>query len=454
MNKKSKDYRQLQQISTATLLEESGHLKLILKAVATLGVLLVAFIIWAAFTTIQETATTYGEVVPKGRVQVVQHLEGGIVTKVLVDNGEIVKKGALLIQMNSESTKAELAQLRSREIALVIDKERLKAYIGEVAADTVEWSRAVINSKYNTVKRKDQIQQMLNAEKEQLATMNRSRLDQASILKIEVERHKEELKQAMQQRAVWKRHLELLNQEFQMYEKLKGRRLIAHRDYLVVLRELNKANGEYVRLGSEINKTRQAIMEAKSKLKGLESSLNEKATEELGTIRSALQETRHKIQKLEERLARADVRAPIGGIVKGVRVFAGNVVPPGGLLLEIVPHNQEFVVESRINPRDIGHIKIGDPVVVKVLTYDYARYGSIKGKLIDISASTFQDEEQKPYYKATTQLETQYLDSRKGRRQLKAGMTVEANIVTGKKTLLQYILKPIHTTAGKAFKER
>jgi len=182
--------------------------------------------------------------------------------------------------------------------------------------------------------------------------------------------------------------------------------------------------------------------------------LKEKALNELGVVTSNLQETRHKIEKLEERLTRMSVKATISGTVKGVRVFAGNVVQPGGLLLEIVPHGQEFLVESRVNPRDIGHIKVGDPVVIKILTYDYARYGSIKGKLTAISASTFDDPDGKPYYKATTSLNQQYLASRKGKKKLKAGMTVEASIVTGEKTLLQYILKPIHTTAGKAFRER
>jgi len=284
--------------------------------------------------------------------------------------------------------------------------------------------------------------------------MNQKRSDQVSVLKTTIEHRIEELKQTKDQRKVWKRHLELLNKTFKMYEKLKEKNLIAHKDFLIVLRDLNKANGEFTRLGSEITQTKQAVSEAEGKLKELDSSLKERALNELGIISANLQETRHKIEKLEERLTRLDIKATIAGTVKGVRVFTGNVVQPGGLLLEIVPLGKEFVVESRVNPRDIGHIKTGDPVVVKVLTYDYARYGSIKGKLTKISASTFDDADGKPFYKATSSLDQQYLDSQKGKKSLKAGMTVEANIVTGEKTLLQYLLKPIHTTAGKAFRER
>jgi len=454
MRKKSDQYRQLKQISTATFLEESGHLKLILKAVVTLGVLLVLLIIWAAFTTIKETAVTYGEIVPKGRVQIVQHLEGGIVIKVLVSNGQRVKKGQLLMQLKSDAIMAELDQLRSREISLILDVERFRAYLNDQKADLVQWGQAVINSKYNTIQHKATIQKLLEDEKQLLVSMNKKRFDQEAVLKATLERRKEELNQAIQQREVWKRHLDLLKKEFQMYEKLKKGKLIAHKDYLIVLRDMNRAKGEYVRLDSEIRKTQQAIIEAKHKIKELDSTSNEEVRNELGTVSSSLIETRHKIEKLEERMSRMNVKAPINGIVKGLRVFAGNVVLPGGELVEIVPLNQQFVVESRINPRDIGHIKVGDPVVVKVLTYDFARYGSIKGKLTKISASTFTDTDGKPYYKAITTLDKQYLESRKGKQYLKPGMTVEASIVTGEKTLLQYLLKPIHTTAGKAFRER
>ncbi|MCB1827664.1 MAG: HlyD family type I secretion periplasmic adaptor subunit, partial [Coxiellaceae bacterium] len=115
-----------------------------------------------------------------------------------------------------------------------------------------------------------------------------------------------------------------------------------------------------------------------------------------------------------------------------------------------------LMVESRIQPRDIGHVRIGDSVIVKITSYYYARYGSINGKLASISATTFDDEEGKPYYKATITLDKQYVgsDKNKLKLKLKAGMTVEAGIVTGEKTLLQYLLKPIHSMTGKSFRER
>jgi HlyD family type I secretion membrane fusion protein len=230
---------------------------------------------------------------------------------------------------------------------------------------------------------------------------------------------------------------------------------VSHKDYLVILRDLNRARGEDIKLISEIQQTKQEIIEEQNKLQELKSEMREKSMKELVEMTDDLLETRHKIEKLEDTLQRMSVRSPLAGIVKGLQVAPGNVTQPGGLLLEVVPFNQPYMVESRVNPRDIGHIKVGDPVTVKLLTYDFARYGSIKGKLTKISASTFVDPAtNKPYYTATTTLDQQFLGSKSNAHHLMAGMTVEASIITGEKTLLEYLLKPIHRSTDHAFRER
>ncbi len=447
-------YKQLEQVSTAALLEESSHLHLILRGVGVIALLVVAFIVWAAFTKIQETAVTYGELVPEGQVQAIQHLEGGIVQKVLVSNGDKVTKGQLLVTLNPVATEAELAQLQSREIALTINAERLRAFVNNQGPDLLSWSNAVIKSKYNTVKAPQEIEKLLADERNHLLQQNKNRTDQISVLQDMIAQREEKLKQAQNELKVWDEHIKLLTEEFGMYQKLKKSNLISHKDYLVVLREMNKARGERVRIESEIKQTTQAISEAKHKVSSINSELYEKAQKELGTINDTLLEVRHQIEKLQDKLQRMKIRAPVAGEIKGVRVFAGNVLKPGGLLMEIVPIGGPLVAESRIMPRDIGHVNVGDKVTVKVLTYDFARYGSINGKLSNISASTFTDENNKPYYKATTTLEHQYVGKGKSHQRLRAGMTIEASVITGEKTLLQYLLKPIQTTTQKAFRER
>jgi len=451
---KKRQHKQLKQISTAALLEESTHLRYVYSGVVALAILIAAFIVWAAFVIIEENATTFGELVPEGQVQVIQHLEGGIVKKVYVSNGERVRKGQLLLEFDPTAKKAELSQLRSREISLILNVERLRAFLDGESVDILKWSDSVIKSKYNTVKNKKQIAQLLQDEVNHLASQIAQRRDKQAVLNVEIKQRQEKFNEAGNQLKVWVRHLELLTEEFNMYQKLRRRDLVAHKDFLVVLREMNKAKGERVRLISLIQQTKQGITASENKLRELNSKFKEDASREMGDNNDQLFEVRHKIEKIEDQLTRMSIKTPIPGTVKGLEVSSGNVLKSGGELMEVVPFNQPLLAQTRINPRDIGFVKVGDKVAVKILTYDYARYGSIRGELVKLSASTFTDSDDKPYYRATIELSRQFLMVRGKKRGLIPGMTVEADIITGEKTLLQYLLKPIRTLTSSAFKER
>ncbi len=454
MSRDQRNYQQLHQISSATLLEESNHLRLVMQGIIVVAIVIVALIVWAAFSKIQETAVTFGEVIPKGQIQLVQHLEGGIVSKVLVNDGDIVKKGQLLIEMKSGPTVAELEQLRGREITLILDKVRLSSFLEKTSDHSVDWSQAVVKSKYNSIKNAKEIKQLIVEEMAHLSSQYKSYKDQSEILKSELAKKHEQVKEIKTQEAVMDRHIKLLTEEFDMYAKLKEKHYISHRDYLIVVRDLNRAKGERVRLESQMEQVKKEIEEVQHKLEEHESTTRETMRKELGMTTDNLIETRHKIEKLDERLARLNVTSPVRGIVKGVTVFAGNVVQPGGPLLEVVPLSEVLLVESRVTPRDIGFIKIGDKVKIKILAYDFSRYGAIIGKLIKISAATFKDKDGNPFYKATISLEKQYIGAEAHKKYLKPGMTVQADVFTGEKTILQYLLKPIHRARDAAFSER
>ncbi|OGO93341.1 MAG: hypothetical protein A3F41_01420 [Coxiella sp. RIFCSPHIGHO2_12_FULL_44_14] len=447
-----KKYAYLKQASTASLLEESPQLFFIIRGIVIIAVIVLLLIAWASVATIQEVATTYGEIVPIDRVRSIQHLEGGIVKRVLVKDGEKIQEGQLLVQMDETASKAELEKTRSHEVTLMLDKERLQTYLSKKPADFQQWRDEIM--RHRVAVNEQEIDERLAKEKDLLISQNEDRTNQEEILKIQFIQQEQQLRKFEHQLQVWNKHLQLLTEEFSMYEKLKEEQYIAHRDYLTILRELNNAQGEQARLIAEITRLKESLIEHQYKLKELNSTLNTAAQKELGTVNDELVETHHLIEKLESTQQHTEVRAPLSGIIKGVRVFAGNVVQPGGLLLEIVPLNQEMLAETRIAPKDIGHVAINDPVVVKLFTYDYARYGSLKGKLIEVSASSFTDDEGRPYYKAVTKLNQQYLLHDKKKKQLIPGMTVEADIVTGQKTLMQYLLKPIQHSTTSAFRER
>jgi HlyD family type I secretion membrane fusion protein len=162
----------------------------------------------------------------------------------------------------------------------------------------------------------------------------------------------------------------------------------------------------------------------------------------------------YKIEKGTQQIERSSIKSPIDGIVKGLDLFPGSVLKPGEEVLHVVPQNEKLLGETKIPPREIGYIKIGNPVKIKILTYDYARFGSINGKLINISATTFLDADGNPYYKTKISLDTQSILVKGSPEPLMAGMTIECDIITGSKTLLDYLLKPIHRAVTESFHER
>lgn len=453
-HKKKNEYQQLKHISEATLLEEASHVKLILKGIVVVALLIFSFIIWAGLVGIKETTTSYGHLIPEGEIQIIQHLEGGIIYKVFVNNGDHVNSNQVLLQMSTTQLTAELNQLRSREVALLLDSQRLNAFVNSNPVDLNSWGKEVVLSKYNPVQQESQISALLEDQGRLLNSQYEKLNDQVSSLENTVAQREEKLKELKEQETIWEKHMNLLNEEFAMYQKLKASNYVSYKDYLTVLRAVNQSKGDGARISSEIEQMTEAVKESKNKLKEAISLEKKEALEQLSKANAELLEVRHKIEKFVDAIERSEVKSTISGTIKGVTVSAGNVVKPGDVLMEIVPEGELLKVESRLLPKEIGNIHVGDPVQVKILTYDYSRYGSIEGSLASISASTFLDEENKPYYKAEIDLNRQFAGAEDNKKALKAGMTVQADIITGQKTLLQYLLKPIHRSVTQSFHER
>ena len=196
------------------------------------------------------------------------------------------------------------------------------------------------------------------------------------------------------------------------------------------------------------------LEEAKTRLKNLSTTLTEESMEIKSNKYSKLLEIQDSIQASKDEVDRLIIKSPVDGIVKGLNVDIGGVIPPGGTLLEVVPLNKELIVEAQVRTQDIGHININDPVNVKISSYNYVRYGYINGFIDHISASTYLNEKGHPYYKVMVRLEKNYLGLNPERNIILPGMTVETEIITGHKSLLTYLLKPIQQSITRSFHER
>ena len=429
--------RQVWYLPKPWILEELYSRKLILFAMGAICLTLLLLLIWASIARIDESAIALGEVSPIGSVRVVQHLEGGIVEKVNVKDGQSVKANTPLLKLNNVGFKAELKQLQVRQSALKLDAKRLTAYTKNHDIDQTGVNK---NDKAHI------------EEQALLVLQQKSRIDQVAVVNAQIEQKEKEISRLKEQIRLTTINVKLLAQEENMFKKLTENGTVAHREYLQVQRSRNESEKELFNFKTQYEQSEDVLKEAHSERAKILSTLNETAAKELDSIKTELQEVVQAIIKLEDRVARSIVRAPIDGIVKGLDATVGKVISPNGEILTIVPQDAQLQITARVQPVDIGHIKVGDAATIKIFAYDFARYGAIKGKVIGLSASTFLDEKKKPYYQAMISLDHQYVGH--VHNQLRTGMTAQVDILTGNKTILQYLLKPIHVTLQSSLNER
>ena len=209
------------------------------------------------------------------------------------------------------------------------------------------------------------------------------------------------------------------------------------------------------RITEEIGVTENELAESVNRRTDTLNQSRRDALAELGSIRAEIAEVEETLQRLLARVNRLEVRAPIRGHVLDVKVQnIGQVVQPGALLMQVVSDNAVLEAEVRISPRDIGFVRVGQPVNLRVTSYDYSRFGFVKGRLKRVSASSLLDESKNAYYQGLIELETHYVGQDPGRNLLQPGMNVEAEILTGEKTLLVYLVKPLIDVVSMSFHER
>ncbi|MCP5373449.1 MAG: HlyD family type I secretion periplasmic adaptor subunit [Hyphomicrobiales bacterium] len=433
--------RQTRYLAQSVILEEAGSPGLIRFAMLTIALVIAAFIVWSFVTKVEEVAVAAGEVVPTGRVQMIQHLEGGIISEILVDDGDVVDKSQVLLRLDPASARAELEQMRARQAALQLKAERLRAFgagrkpnfdiVGKEYAHLIEDQRSIYEVQVS------------------------GRENRRQVLLDQISQRKAEQTLINTRESTVRNQLALVSEELSMHEKLFKKGLSSKIKYLDAQRKVNEAQGELNDTMSEKRRTAEALAEARSRLAELETTLREEALSEMGGVTAELAQVREGLNKLTDRVRRLEIVSPVRGIVKGLKAHTvGGVIGPGGIVLEVVPLDKELIVESRINTRDIGHVSVGQPVTVKVVTYDFARYGGITGVLEEISASTYVDENGVPYYKGVVSLDRAYVGYDPEQNRVLPGMTVQADISTGTKTLFEYLLKPVYSSINESFRER
>lgn len=431
--------KQLRLLGQSAMLEEARTPYLIRLTMLIVCLVVLAFICWAAVSRIKEVARTVGEIVPAGQVQVVQHLEGGIVESIAVEDDQLVEAGEVLLVIEGEDIKAEISRLSMRQKLLGQRRDRLQRYLEATAGAGDEGQKVEIAAGQRRI-----LEGMLQAHR-----------TEKSVIEQQIAQKSDQIALLGEERQTEQKNLEIAEASFKTQEQLYQERLVPEYVYLNALQEVNNRRGRLAAIEVEIRQAEQAVREYRWRLQAIASTSREQALQELGLIEDEIVENEIILERLRKQVERLEVRSPVRGVVKGLEVHTrGGVVAPGQKLMEIVPLDIELVAEVRIQPVDIGHIQIGSPVNVKITAYDPSRYGSIDGTITGLSATTFAEPQGSPYYKGLIRLSQNFVGEQPGRNRIMPGMIVNADIITGEKSILAYLLKPIHLSMQSAFGER
>lgn len=432
--------KQTRYLSQAIQLEEAVNPHIIRATMTMISLAILIFLCWAGFTNINEIARTPGEIVPTGNQQTVQHLEGGIIKTIKVADGDVVKEGQLLIALDDASIKEDLERANSKQLSLEKQAERLRAFLEGREPDFSKFSGVT--------------DEMITDQKLFFEGMRTARAKEEQIVRDQISQKTQSIQSLESDLETASKTLEIDENMYARRLKLNKKGYASHMQVLEDEQRVTAHKGEIKRLENQILVAKSEIEEFEGRLESLSAKHRDEINEKLDSVLTEFEQNVTLIKKLKERIGRLQINAPTHGLVQGLSINTiGAVIQPGQTIMEIVPLDKSLEVSIKISPKDIGHLKIGQMVQVKISTFDFSRYGSIQGQLEHISPTTFSGADGTRYYQGRVKLDHNHVGHNPDNT-IRPGMTVMADVITGKKTILQYMLKPIHVSLKTAFTER
>ncbi|HEX6144070.1 MAG TPA: HlyD family type I secretion periplasmic adaptor subunit [Geminicoccaceae bacterium] len=397
---------------------------------------------WASHASLDEVTRGDGRVIPSRQVQVVQNLEGGIVADILVREGQIVEPGQVLLRINDIGAASSFREGRERLQALMGAIARLQA---EVQGRDIRFPEELEARAPDVVRNEGAL----------FAARRQALQSEIEVLESQVEQREQELIELRSRLDQLARSLDLARQELAISEPLAQSRVVAKVDLLRLQRQVNDLEGELESARLTIPRIESALREAGRRIAERRLSFLAEAQRELNAVQAEASALRESIAADADRVERTEVRSPLRGTVKQLLVTTvGGVVQPGEDLVEIVPLEDTLLVEARVRPADIAFIHPGQEATVKVTAYDYAIYGDLDAVVEEISADTIADERGESFYRIRVRTSENALARNGEVLPIIPGMTTQVDILTGEKTVLDYLLKPILRAQDRALRER
>jgi len=388
-----------------------------------------ALLVWAWLAPIDEVTRGTGRVIPSSQLQRVQSFDGGVVQEILVREGERVETGELLMRIDPTRFLSSFRENRATAQSLQARAERLRALatgssftpvdaLSEQAPSIVAQERALYESGLDKLS------------------------EEQSILEERLAQRRAELDEAQSRRDTAARELGMASQELNLTRPLLQSGAVSEVEVLRLRRDVSRASGERTQAAAQVERLQSAIDEAQAQLREVELNARNEWRTELSRTLGELAALDESSAGLEDRVRLSEIRSPVDGVVQRLGINTlGGVVQPGQEVVDIVPTDDALLVEARIAPQDIAFLRPGQPATIKLTAYDFAIYGGLEAELDHISADTITDDEGNTFY--LVRVRTREDAQRHRELEVIPGMTAQVDILTGKRTVMQYLLKPV-----------
>lgn len=403
--------------------------------------LIIGALIWASVSSLDEVAIAEGEIVPQGQIRVVQHLEGGIVKQLHVVEGQPVKIGQPLVELDLASGGVNREEIQVRIDGLVLKHARLAALVNGAIP---EYPSAAATR--HPV--------LVTAENEALALTRAQLRSRISSARERVSQRELEVTELQARRGTLSKSLPLVQERFRLSKSLLDEELTPRMDHLERERELEEIKGEIIRLNASLPRVQAALAEAEENGREIELEFRRGISEQITLVQLEIAREQARLLKATEQRARAVIASPIDGVIQNLAYHTiGGVVRAGDPIMQIVPSRERLLIEARLDPRDIGHVEVGQRAVAKISTYDFVRYGGLEGTVINIAADADTDDRGRHYFRVVVETGDSTLGD-DGDLPIIPGMIATVDIHTGEKRVIDYLIQPVLKTRSEAFRER
>lgn len=399
-------------------------------------------ILWASWAKLDEVTRGDGKIIPSSEIQKISSLEGGIIEEILVKKGDEVKAGQTLVRLSDIAASSDLGSNEQRYLGLLATVTRLQA---EVEGKIPEFPDEVMQGVPQSVTEE---MNAYRANQDKIA-------NQTSIMEQQRSQREQELNELRVRSSGLSGELQLIQDEKAMIAPLVERGSAPPQELLQLDQRIKQKQTELSGVNAGIPRAKSAIAEASARIEEVKATARAQSQTELSAKLIEMNAIKEGLGGLKDRKDRTEIKSPVNGYIKDIKVYTkGGVVQPGQEFIEIVPKDDQLLVEARIKPKDIAFLYPEQPAVVKITAYDFSIYGGLKGKLIEISPDAITDENGDSFYLVRIQTDKSALERRGEVLPIIPGMVASVDILTGEKTVMEYLLKPFVKTLDNAMNER